>query len=168
MARKAIVTAIVIASTLSLTACGHGFDAATRAQQPSGNGRNLTTDQLVIRNANLVVDPLKPGSAVLVATFVNTSDQDNQLVSITSDAAITATEDVTTPIPAGEVVRVSYNAEKVIALQSDAFVAGKFVKISLVFANGEVADLSLLVSTNTEAYADVVVPELTSTTPVVN
>lgn len=158
MSRKAIVAAIVMASAMSLTACGHGFDAATRLQQPSGNGRNLTTETLDIRNAVLVVDPAKPGTAVLAATFVNTSDQDDQLVSITSDVAFTAVDDVTTDIPANSAVRVSFNAEKTITLKSDAFVAGKFVKITLTFANGEVADLSLLVSQNTGAYSEVVVP----------
>ena len=158
MARKAIVAAVVMASALSLTACGHGFDAATRLQQPSGNGRNLTTETLDIRSATLVVDPAKPGVAVLAATFVNTTDQDNQLVAVTSDVALTAVDDVTTDIPAETAVRVSYNSDKTIALKSDAFVAGKFVKISLAFANGETADLSLLVSNNTGAYAGVVIP----------
>ena len=158
MARKAIVAAVVMASALSLTACGHGFDAATRLQQPSGNGRNLTTDTLDIRSAVLVVDAAKPGLAVLAATFVNTTDQDNQLVSVSSDASITAVDDVTTDIPAESAVRVSYNADKTIVLKSDAFQAGKFVKITLTFANGEVANLSLLVSLNTGAYSGVVVP----------
>lgn len=158
MSRKAIIAAIVMASAMSLTACGHGFDAATRLQQPSGNGRNLTTETLDIRNAVIVVDPAKPGTALLLGTFVNKSDQDNQLVSITSDVAFTAVDDVTTDIPANSAVQVSYNAEKIIALKSDAFVAGKFVKINLAFANGEVANLSLLVSQNSDAYSDVVIP----------
>ena len=105
---KKVFLAIALASSLGLTGCATGFDAATNTQGNSGNGRTANVDNIQIRNAVIVVDAEDPTRATLIATVRNVGEETETLSSIEMDPAITVTMDEI-ELANGNAVSIGYN-----------------------------------------------------------
>lgn len=158
MSRLATTAALVV----SLSGCAIGFNSPTQVQRPVTDGVNLNADGIQVRNVLLVVDPAKPQTAAVVATLVNTSEQDDTLTAITGGGGLTGARFAPLTLPAGQSVQVGYNTDAVLALTSDAPIqVSTYVTVTLVFANAASVELSLQVYPNTGHFADVTIPTVT-------
>lgn len=154
---KKVALAIAVASSLLLTGCASGFNAGTNTQGDSGSGQSVDVGSISVRNAIVVVDSKDLSKGTFVGTLVNTGAPDS-LKSIKADASITPTLSEI-KLPTKEAVGIGYNSKISISLATpySTFEPGKFVDLTLVFANNQEIKLSMLVVTNTGIYSDVVV-----------
>jgi copper(I)-binding protein len=88
-------TVLALGAALVLAGCGAGQLTQTASQEPAVNGAYAQAKALFIRDAALQYPPNKQAyaagsSAALSLTIVNTGGTDDELVSVTSDAAASA------------------------------------------------------------------------------
>ena len=88
-------TVLALGAALVLAGCGAGQLTQTSSQEPAVNGAYAQAGALSIRDAALQYPPNKQAytvhsSAALTLTIVNTGGTDDELVSVTSDAAASA------------------------------------------------------------------------------
>lgn len=161
---KKVVLAIAVASSLLLTGCASGFNAGTTTQGDSGSGQTVDQGSINVRNAIVVVDEKNLSAGTLVVTLVNSAADEDTLELIKSDVSI---ESALSPVklPSKQAVSIGYNSSVAVGLTTPGseFKPGKFVDLTLVFANNEEIKLSLLVVTNTGHYSDVKVGAVTAT-----
>ena len=160
MSRKRLTAAgLIIVTAISLSGCALGFDAATNKQKPSGNGVSINAGDLEIRNATLVTDPATPGTAIVIVTIYNRSDNPDSLVGMKGPNGMSATTTGDLSIPAHEAVQIGYNSPNEIVLTGNAtdLTPGHFVKIGFIFQNTPAVDASLLVNENNGIYEGVTV-----------
>lgn len=111
-----------------LTACGSGQITQTDTQQPAINGANGQIGAIAVRDAQLAYPPnpegvYTPGATVpLWVSIVNTGVSDDQLVQVTSPAAIEVTIDGSTTtgkaIPGGTTVASGFDVDGVASANS--------------------------------------------------
>ena len=161
---KKVFIAITLASSLALTGCATGFNAATNTQGNSGNGRTANVDNIQIRNAVIIVDAEDPTRATLIATVRNIGEETETLKTIEMDPAINVTMDEI-ELVSGKAVSIGYNSDVKIALSSlgKSLVSGQWTDVKFVFANNQAIELSLLVKPNKDYYSDVEIPEVEAT-----
>ncbi len=161
---KKVFIAITLASSLALTGCATGFNAATNTQGNSGNGRTANVDNIQIRNAVIIVDAQDPTRATLIATVRNIGEETETLKTIEMDPAITVTMDEI-ELVSGKAVSIGYNSDVKIALSSlgKSLVSGQWTDVKFVFINNQAIELSLLVKPNKDYYSDVEIPEVEAT-----
>ncbi len=161
---KKVFIAITLASSLALTGCATGFNAATNTQGNSGNGRTANVDNIQIRNAVIIVDAQDPTRATLIATVRNIGEETETLKTIEMDPAITVTMDEI-ELVSGKAVSIGYNSDVKIALSSlgKSLVSGQWTDVKFVFVNNQAIELSLLVKPNKDYYSDVEIPEVEAT-----
>ncbi|MCU1602423.1 MAG: hypothetical protein JWO22_3132 [Frankiales bacterium] len=149
--RTRLLPAALLASGLLLSGCGTGLQATTYTKEKAPRDfSGATAGDLDIRNLGIAPPStgivLKAGDhATLTGSFVNTGTVDDKLVSVSSDAAATATvvpggtaTDVT--IPAGGDAD-TWSADLV--LKADTSV-GQYLTVTLVFERaGTVTDLQV-------------------------
>ena len=162
MARKHFALAAAFsAAILLLSGCATGFDAATNNQPDSGNGRSVDVGALQIRNASVIVDPMDTSRATVIMTVINNDKaNDDVLNGVAAAKTLGVAGEVNIPLPHMQVVKVGYESEYRIVLTSvsGALEPGQFVDVSLMFASGQSAPLSMLVNANTGIYADIEIP----------
>lgn len=161
---KKVFLAFTLASSLALTGCATGFNAATNTQGNSGNGRTANVDNIQIRNAVIIVDQEDPTRATLIATVRNISEETDTLKSIEMDPAITvAMEEI--ELLKGAAVSIGYNSDVKVGLSSvgESLIAGQWTQIKFVFANNEAIEMSVLIKPNKDYYSDVEIPEVVAT-----
>ncbi len=158
---KKVFLALTLASSLALTGCATGFNAATNMQDNSGNGRTADVDSIQIRNAVIIVDSEDPTRATLIATVRNVGEETETLKSVELDPAITVSmEEI--ELTKGDAVSIGYNSDVKIAFISlgESLIAGQWTQVKFVFANNAPIEMSLLVKPNKDYYADVEIPEV--------
>ena len=156
--RKVVISFVIIASLSTLTACGAGQNAASRAITKVTDGAETevvtATSNLKIRGFLLVAQP--DGSAVLVGTIVNANSTPDSLLGISANnvlATLTSESEViseTTPmIFEGD----SANAKAVIP--GLGVKAGNTVDISFFFETAGVVTVKAIVRDQRDTYAGV-------------
>jgi hypothetical protein len=159
-----IVSALLIAT--SLTACGSGQNAATRTitQVTDGVDLKVTQNGSAIRIVNLLLVATENGDAVVVGTIVNQGAETDQLLGIAvggGEAVITGDTTLKQNAPLrfeGE----SANAKAVFPGVKP--VAGRHVKIELGFARAGLVTAEVIIRDKRDDYKDVTsgTPEVTS------
>jgi hypothetical protein len=161
MPRKQLVLAIVIsATTLLLSGCAAGFNAATNTQRDSGNGRSIDVGSLQIRNATIVVDLADPTRATVLMTIINNDDAVAEILTGVEVADNVRVEEfLLIALPAKQVVNIGFDSEYRIALTGTAgFVPGQFLDVSFILKSGQSVPLSILINEKTGIYADIEIP----------
>ena len=161
MPRKQLVLAVVfIATTLLLSGCAAGFNAATNTQRDSGNGRSIDVGSLQIRNATMVVDLADPTRATVLMTIINNDDAVAEILTGVEVANNVRVEEyLLIALPAKQVLNIGFDSEHRIVLTSTAgFVPGQFLDVSLILKSGQSVPLSILINEKTGIYADVEIP----------
>jgi len=161
MPRKQLVLAIVFsATTLLLSGCATGFNAATNTQRDSGNGRSIDVGSLQIRNATIVVDLADPTRATVLMTIINNDDAVAEILTGVEVANNVLVEEyLLIALPAKKVLNIGFDSEYRIVLTSAAgFVPGKFLDVSLILKSGQSVPLSILINEKTGIYADIEIP----------
>jgi len=161
MPRKQLVLAIVFcATTLLLSGCAAGFNAATNTQRDSGNGRSIDVGSLQIRNATIVVDLADPTRATVLMTIINNGDAGAEILTGVEVADNVRVEEfLLIALPAKQVVDIGFNSEYRIALTGAAgFVPGQFLDVSFILKSGQSVPLSILINEKTGIYADIEIP----------
>lgn len=140
---SAVVTALVAAAIA--TGCGVRNDYAATERMTAGSV-NVDAGPLALRHLKVVLDKsLKPGvvSQVLRGTFVNSGDQADALLRVTSPVAesvrldgMAAAASQTVPLAAGSVTRYEHSTDPgwVLAGAERKLVAGTSVSITFHFA----------------------------------
>jgi len=156
--RKVAISFVIIASLSTLTACGAGQNAASRAITKVTDGAETevvtATSNMKIRGFLLVAQP--DGSAVLVGTIVNANSTPDSLLGISANnvlATLTSESEVisenTPMIFEGD----SANAKAVIP--GLGVKAGNTVDISFFFKTGGVVTVKAIVRDQRDTYAGV-------------
>ena len=156
--RKVVISFVIIASLSTLTACGAGQNAASRAITKVNDGAETdvitATSNMKIRGFLLVAQP--DGSAVLVGTIVNANSTPDSLLGISANnvlATLTSESEVisenTPMIFEGD----SANAKAVIP--GLGVKAGNTVDISFFFETAGVVTVKAIVRDQRDTYAGV-------------
>ena len=156
--RKVVISFVIIASLSTLTACGAGQNAASRAITKVTDGAETevvtATSNMKIRGFLLVAQP--DGSAVLVGTIVNANSTPDSLLGISANnvlANLTSESEVisenTPMIFEGD----SANAKAVIP--GLGVKAGNTVDISFFFETAGVVTVKAIVRDQRDTYAGV-------------
>jgi copper(I)-binding protein len=156
--RKVVISFVIIASLSTLTACGAGQNAASRAITKVTDGAETevvtATSNMKIRGFLLVAQP--DGSAVLVGTIVNANSTPDSLLGISANnvlATLTSESEVisenTPMIFEGD----SANAKAVIP--GLGVKAGNTVDISFFFKTAGVVTVKAIVRDQRDTYAGV-------------
>lgn len=156
--RKVVISFVIIASLSTLTACGAGQNAASRAITKVTDGAETevvtATSNMKIRGFLLVAQP--DGSAVLVGTIVNANSTPDSLLGISANnvlATLTSESEVisenTPMIFEGD----SANAKAVIP--GLGVKAGNTVDISFFFETAGVVTVKAIVRDQRDTYAGV-------------
>ena len=156
---KKVFLTFALVSSLALSGCSTGFNAATNTQGNSGNGRTANVDTIQIRNAVIIVDAQDPTRATLIATVRNIGEETEMLKAVELDPAITVSmEEI--ELVKGNAVSIGYNSDVKIALSSigESLIAGQWTAVKFVFGNNAPIEMSLLVKPNKDYYSDVEIP----------
>jgi hypothetical protein len=161
MPRKQLVLAIFFsATTLLLSGCAAGFNAATNTQRDSGNGRSIDVGSLQIRNATIVVDLADPTRATVLMTVINNDEAAAEILTgIEVADNVRVEEFLLIALPAKQVVNIGFDSEYRIALTGLAgFVPGQFLNVSFILKSGQSVPLSILINEKAGIYADIEIP----------
>jgi hypothetical protein len=145
------------AMALSLTACGAGPNAETRNVKKVTDGAEIMikSDGNNISVTNLLLVATEDGSAVVVGTIVNYSEERDALLGISVNnigAAITGEQNLDQNKP----VRFEGDAATSKAVFNGVGAeAGTNVKLSLAFARAGVVSANVIIRDKRDDYADV-------------
>jgi hypothetical protein len=145
------------AMALSLTACGSGPNAETRNVKKVTDGAEIMikSDGNNISVTNLLLVATEDGSAVVVGTIVNYSEERDALLGMSVNnigAAITGEQNLDQNKP----VRFEGDAATTKAVFSGVGAeAGTNVKLSLAFARAGVVSANVIIRDKRDDYADV-------------
>jgi hypothetical protein len=156
--RKVVISLIVIASLLTLTACGAGESAASRniTKVTDGAETEVVTDtsNLKIRGMLLVAQP--DGSAVLVGTIINANSNPDSLLGLSANnllATVTTESNVISENIPMIFEGDSANAKAVIP--GLGVKAGNTIDISFFFETAGVITVKAIVRDQRDTYAGV-------------
>lgn len=156
--RKVVIGFVIIASLATLTACGAGQSAASRAITKVTDGAETSvvtdTSNLKLRGFLLVAQP--DGSAVLVGTIINTNSTPDSLLGISANnvlATITSESNVIFENLPMIFEGDSANAKAVIP--NLGVEAGNTVDISFFFETAGVVTVKAIVRDQRDIYAGV-------------
>jgi copper(I)-binding protein len=156
--RKVAIIFVIIASLSTLTACGAGQSAASRAITKVTDGAETevvtATSNIKIRGFLLVAQP--DGSAVLVGTIINANSTPDSLLGISANnvlATVTSESDVISENTPIIFEGASANAKAVIP--GLGVKAGNTVDISFFFKTAGVVTIKAIVRDQRDSYAGV-------------
>ena len=156
--RKVAIIFVIIASLSTLTACGAGQSAASRAITKVTDGAETevvtATSNIKIRGFLLVAQP--DGSAVLVGTIINANSTPDSLLGISANnvlATVTSESDVISENTPIIFEGASANAKAVIP--GLGVKAGDTVDISFFFKTAGVVTVKAIVRDQRDSYAGV-------------
>ena len=148
-------TAVVLA--LSLTACGSGPNAATRQVKKVTDGAEIMikSDGNNISVTNLLLVATEDGSAVVVGTIINYSEERDALLGISANsvgAVITGEQNLDQNKP----VRFEGDVATTKAVFNGVGAeAGKNVKLSLAFARAGVVTTNVIIRDKRDDYKNI-------------
>jgi hypothetical protein len=146
-----------VALALSLTACGSGPSAATRQVKKVTDGAEIMikSDGNNISVTNLLLVATEDGSAVVVGTIINYSEERDALLGISANnvgAVITGEQNLEFNKP----VRFEGDVATTKAVFNGVGAkAGNNVKLSLAFARAGVITTNVIIRDKRDAYANV-------------
>jgi hypothetical protein len=146
-----------VALALSLTACGSGPNAATRQVKKVTDGTEILikSDGNNISVTNLLLVATEDGSAVVVGTIINYSEERDALLGISANsvgAVITGEQNLDQNKP----VRFEGDVATTKAVFSGVGAeAGKNVKLSLAFARAGVVTTNVIIRDKRDDYANI-------------
>ena len=146
-----------VALALSLTACGSGPNAATRQVKKVTDGTEIMikSEGNNISITNLLLVATEDGSAVVVGTIINYSEERDALLGISVNnvaAAITGEQNLDQNKP----VRFEGDVATTKAVFSGVGAkAGNNVKLSLAFARAGVVTTNVIIRDKRDDYANV-------------
>jgi hypothetical protein len=146
-----------VALALSLTACGSGPNAATRQVKKVTDGAEILikSDGNNISITNLLLVATEDGSAVVVGTIINYSEERDALLGISANnvgAVITGEQNLDQNKP----VRFEGDVATTKAVFSGVGAeAGKNVKLSLAFARAGVVTTNVIIRDKRDDYANI-------------
>jgi hypothetical protein len=164
---KALAVAAAILAVPGLSGCGVSFGAQTDQIYTPTDGENSREGTVDVLHALIVSDT--PGSGRFIAGLVNGGDEDDTLESVQGageSAEVTVTiSGGETSIPANGSLQLAADDAANVEVSGDPEVvsAGMFVRLTLTFQNGEPATVNVPVLAPGEDYADVQLPEGTTT-----
>ena len=159
---KVLAAAAALLAVPALSACGTNFDAQTDTIYTPSDGENSYDGSVDVLNAMIISDT--PGTGRFIAGLVNNDSQEADTLEgvegVGDSAEVTFSIEGETEIPPGGGVQLSdADAAMVTATGSeDVLQAGKFVRVSVSFANGDSAELNVPVMAPGETYDDVELP----------
>ena len=148
-------TAVVLA--LSLTACGSGPNAATRQVKKVTDGTEILikSDGNNISVTNLLLVATEDGSAVVVGTIINYSEERDALLGISANnvgAVLTGEQNLDQNKP----VRFEGDVATTKAVFNGVGAeAGKNVKLSLAFARAGVVTTNVIIRDKRDDYKNI-------------
>ena len=151
------IALISLTLSLSLTACGAGFNASTREvkQITDGVDASITSKGNNIKLANVLVVETSEGSGVLVATIVNAGPTEDALVGVAINgvvATVTGTKALPQNLP---IIFEGQTANAKAVAPSLKAKAGSHVKITMFFARAGGISVVALVRDQSDTYAGV-------------
>ncbi|MBB1254355.1 DUF461 domain-containing protein [Streptomyces sp. OF3] len=156
--RRGVVAATVIAlSTLSLGACGAGFNAQTQDVRPSS--ASVSVDNIKIENIVVITPEEGEGPAVVSARIFNSGTEDETLRSLTvegaGDVELTPAEGGKLVVPAGGSLMLGGEGNAMAVVNDPKDVAdGNEQRVSFVLSEtGKLSTWALVVPA-TRQYAD--------------
>ncbi|MFL6106894.1 MAG: hypothetical protein ACJ72L_08010 [Marmoricola sp.] len=152
--RVAIAAALFLAPTVA----GCGFGAQTDKIYQAASGVNDRSGVVEILDAQIV--SATDGSGTFIAALDNNADKADKLVSVTGDG-ITATS-TGVVIPADGVANLALPAAKgnpvQVQVDGTGVQAGKWVRLTFTFANGQSSEVLIPIVGNSEDYTGVPLP----------
>lgn len=161
--KPAVLIALALAGTLTLSGCGIGFNAGTSQQKASGNGLTTNVDSIQLRGMTIVADTQNPNSGVLIGTIVNTADTDNALVGVAAARTVVAVGETNVALMSKSATTLNSTPETTVAFNG-LLTPGTYVNLQLMFADGTNIPASLMVVPNEDFYSEVTMPAVASTT----
>lgn len=155
--RRTVRIAAGLGATLVLAGCG--FEAQTLQPYTPGQGVNVTSGPVDVRNLVVIGDG--EGSGLVSASIV--SSEADRLTGVTgnalkpdgSDAGELTASSASVELPANELV-VLTSAEQPVTVQSEQMVVGGAVELELQFSSGAVASaIAPVVSADHSIYATI-------------
>ncbi|MFZ9701735.1 MAG: LytR C-terminal domain-containing protein [Candidatus Nanopelagicales bacterium] len=145
----------LIAVSLIVTSCAAGPNAQTTTQGPTGSGDYAKVGDIYVQNVVIVKGNENVGT--VVATLINDSTEDDQLVSVSVDnpapKSVVFSPANEINIPAKKLVTIGVNSESPhVDLIEFAPRQSSFVKITFVFKKAGIVDQVVLVKPNTGIY----------------
>lgn len=137
-----------LAALLVITGCATGFDAATQQQDPTGNGRYITTGDLQVQNLVIVQDQDR---AALLMKIFNDSDQADKLISLAVANRSVLSE---VEIPANNVVAFGSSNQPAHQFVNSSK-PGMYVPVRLEFERAGIFETTVLVVPPIEQYVGI-------------
>jgi hypothetical protein len=160
---KVLAAAAALLAVPALSACGTNFDAQTDQVYTPADGENSYGGTVDVLNAMIVSDT--PGSGRFIAGLVNNDSSEPDTLEgvegVGDSAEVTfSIEGGDTEIPPGGGISLSDDDAAMVAAtgSEEVLAAGKFVRVSVSFANGDSAELNVPVMAASETYDDVELP----------
>jgi hypothetical protein len=160
---KVLAAAAALLAVPALSACGTNFDAQTDQVYTPGDGENSYAGSVDVLNAMIISDTA--GSGRFIAGLVNNDNEEGdtlEMVEGVGDSAeVTFTiEGGDTEIPPGGSLQLADDEAAMVAAtgSAEALEAGRFVRVSVSFTNGDSAELNVPVMAPAETYEDVELP----------
>lgn len=158
---KTRIAAIALATLAlpTLTGCFQGMQAATNIQSTmnSGNGTQVTSENIRIENATLVAGPEGSNSATLLTRIFDLSGEGDVLTAVTingSPAGVfrVGAEVTQVPIPRGDGISFAYDSRDFINIYNLIAEPSSYVPVQMTFEKAGVVDLSVLIVPPTGIY----------------
>jgi hypothetical protein len=160
---KVLAAAAALLAVPALSACGTNFDAQTDQVYTPSDGENSYAGSVDVLNAMIISET--PGSGRFIAGLVNNDDEEAdtlQMVEGLGDSAeVTfSIEGGDTEIPPGGTLQLADDEAAMVAASGtpDVLEAGRFVRVSVSFANGDSAELNVPVMAPGDTYDEVELP----------
>lgn len=156
MRQKKLIIAASLLLPMFTAGCGAGFTASTMQTQPANSGIYSSVGAIDVQNAMIVVTG--DNTAKLLATFINTGSESDQLLGVTVSGP--TPQDIVTDyqgaleIPPARAVVVGPDLQPQIDLVGFAPAESSYVKVDFLFEKAGELSLSLLTVPPTAALAD--------------
>jgi hypothetical protein len=164
--RLALVAAVVL-TTPALASCGVGFGAQTDQIYSPADGENNYDESVDVLNALVVSNT--DGAGRIVAGLVNNSTEEaDRLTEVTGaddEQGLTITLEGDGEIPAGGALQLADDDAPVVLVtgSEEQVQPGTFVRVTFSFENSEPVTLNIPVLDQSADYAEVEIPEATTT-----
>lgn len=127
---------------------------AVESLDPSGNGTQVIQEGIRIENATIVGGDEGSGKAAFLGTIFNTSDADEQIVSITADGQEASLKPASVDIEAADNVMIQTGKDTTADFSGLTANEGTYVEVTVKFKNAGEAKFQSLVVPPVGFYAD--------------
>jgi copper(I)-binding protein len=155
--QKVAILSLTSVLALSLTSCAAGPNAETRLTNKVTDGQEIVLDQNGnnIRISNLLIVATKDGAGVVVGHIVNRLEENDALISISSNG-IPAVITGETILRANAPLHFEGESANIKAVMTGLnLVVGTNIQLTLGFARAGIQTVNVIVRDQSEIYADV-------------